>query len=130
MAGGLTDTLEAVHARLVEIFDSPDVAVWAGPPAVEGRLPAVWPETPNGGGPNTRDRFVLVRVVYVPAPRANDQQWPDAWAAIDELDAGFARPLPAGIEIRDRRWTADTVAPGDITRDAVLYDLSVYYPTC
>lgn len=120
--------MDAVADRLVETWDSPAVRVATAPVDVEGLLPAVWPSALHGGGANSRDRPVTVRVVYVPNPAwPNSVLYPDLWAAVDVLDDAFARPLPGGIQTTSRAWSRDAVTIGDVTRDALAYDLTFTY---
>lgn len=127
----LTDVMAAVTDRLTAEIDDPGIVVWATPPEVEGRLPAVWADIVAGGGPSARDRPVTVRVYWVPAQaQANAQIAPALWAAVDVLDAAFVVPLPSGVVITSRYWTRDGVSIGDVTRDCLTYDLSIIYPNC
>lgn len=125
----LTQVMGDLYLVLYELTDD-GVTVWPGPPRVEGRLPAAWLEALLGGGTNVRDRPATVRIVYVPAPSPDpDVMWPRMWEAVDRLD-DLLEVLPGGLTCTSRAWTFDTVAPGDVTRDALLYDLALTYPAC
>jgi hypothetical protein len=127
----LADVMAAVAGRLMADIDDPAVAVSDLPPDTTQNLPAVWPEALSGGGVGSRDRPCLVRVVWVPAQRDNRVQHPDIWAAVDALDLAFDRAqLADGILLTGRAWTVDGHDIGGVTRDAVLYDLTLTYSSC
>jgi len=126
----LVDVLAAVNARLAATFDDPGLALWDGPPATVNATPALWPSVLAGNGDPRRDRPVTLRVVWVPVPRENRRQWPDLYAAVDDLNACFDTPLGSGILTTARSWTFDTVDVGGVSRDALLYELALTYPDC